>query len=307
MELPKATPSRAPYSLAQRCGRLPSRSTAASFNRGIPDLEGVLTSRVVTFRIGPDRKPFQIHEKLVASRSVIFDRMLTNHTRESLEGVVEIEDVEPEVFTSFIKFAFYGNYNVPTSHKLQKAEDQEPENANLIPGETYDSLLEHVLKHDFRLSKKQPYLRYLTLFINQGTPGKLYGMPPGLPWNKDEELEANFDLMVANRLFGEICMHHVQLYIFADRYDIAQLRQVSLHRLHSSLTRARLSDAGYQLLFGVIEFAFTNTMPGDKIRKLLIQTCVADFSMVRAMPSFTDLLHRVPELGVEIMTELPTY
>ncbi|KAF4778573.1 hypothetical protein HER10_EVM0007121 [Colletotrichum scovillei] len=125
-------------------------------------------------------------------------------------------------------------------------------------------------------------------------------MPPGLPWNKDEELEANFDLMVANRLFGEICMHHVRLYIFADRYDIAQLRQVSL-------TRARLGNPGYQLLFGVIVFAFANTMPGDKIRKLLIQTCVADFSMVRAMPSFTDLLHRVPELGVEIMTELPTY
>ncbi|KAK1543725.1 hypothetical protein CPAR01_04358 [Colletotrichum paranaense] len=278
MEPLKATPSRVPYSLAQRRGRLPSHSTAASFNRGVPDLEGVLTSRVVTFRIGPDRKPFQIHEKLVASRSVIFDRMLANNMRESLEGVVDIEDVEPE-----------------------------PDNAKLIPGETYDSLLEHVLKYDFGLSKKQPYLRYLTLFINQGTPGKLYGMPPGFPWNKDEELEANFDLMVANRLFGEICMHHVQLYILADRYDIAQLRQVSLHRLHSSLTRARLSDAGYQLLFGVIEFAFTNTMPGDKIRKLLIQTCVADFSMVRAMPSFTDLLHRVPELGVEIMTELPTY
>ncbi|KAK1640747.1 hypothetical protein BDP81DRAFT_391389 [Colletotrichum phormii] len=277
----------------------------ASSARGMPDLEGVLTSRVVTFRIGQDRKPFQIHEKLIASRSPIFDRMLANNMRESLEGIVEIDDVKPEVFTSFINFAFYGNYDVPTSHKFQKAGESDA--AKLIPGEAYDSLIEHVQNSDSRLHAKLPYLRYLLLFVNQGTPGKLYAIPPGLPWNKDEELEVNFDLMVANQLFGEICMHHVQLYLFADRYDIAQLREVCLHRLHSSLTRARLGNPGYQLLFGVIEFAFANTMPGDKIRKLLVQTCVADISMVRAMPSFKDLLSGVPELAFDVMTELPKY
>ncbi|OHE97327.1 hypothetical protein CORC01_07382 [Colletotrichum orchidophilum] len=282
----------------------------ASSTRGIPDLEGVLTSRVITFVIGQDRKLFKIYEKLVASRSAIFDRMLTKGWRESVEGVVGIDDVEPEVFTSFIKFAFYGNYDVPTVSKFQetaKNGETESDDAQLIQGESYDSLLDHLTKQDAVLCRNQPYLRYLMHFTDQGVPGKLYCMPSGVPWNQEDDLEANFDLLVANRLFGEICTHHVKLYIFADKYDIAQLREVCLHRLHSSLTRARLGNPGYQLLFGVIEFAFANTIPGDKIRKLLVQTCVADFSMVRAMPCFSDLLQRVPELGFEIMTELPRY
>ncbi|GJC78417.1 hypothetical protein ColLi_01255 [Colletotrichum liriopes] len=279
--------------------------------KSIDDLESVLTSRVITFLVGPDKKAFHVNEKLVVSCSEIFKKMLTNGMRESQEGVVELDEHEPRVFTSFINYTIYGNYEVPIARgKHKSATGDMDEELLVVPDSEYDSLSDHVLKQATLLADSRrsvPYVQYMESFVHQGDTGKLYGKPPRLLANERPDLEANFDLMVANRQFGEICTHHVKLYIFADKYDIAELRQLCLHRLHCSLVRAKLGDTGYKLLFDAIAFTFENTLPGDKIRKLFVQTCVADFSLVRLMPFYKDLCYQVPEVVYEIMVELPKY
>ncbi|KZL79366.1 hypothetical protein CI238_01326 [Colletotrichum incanum] len=277
----------------------------------IDDLESVLASRAITFLVGPEKKAFHVNEKLVTSCSEIFKKMLASGMRESQEGVVELDEHEPRVFTSFINYTIYGNYEVPVARERHKsAMDGTDKEVLVVPDSEYDSLADHVLKQAALLAnnrKSAPYIQYMELFVRQGDTGKLYGKPPGLLTNGKPDLEANFDLMVANRQFGEICAHHVKLYIFADKYDIGELRQLCLHRLHCSLVRAKLSDTGYELLFDAIAFTFEKTLPGDKIRKLFVQTCVADLGLVRLMPSYKDLCCQVPEVVYEIMMELPKY
>ncbi|KAK1585604.1 uncharacterized protein LY79DRAFT_670995 [Colletotrichum navitas] len=112
---------------------------------------------------------------------------------------------------------------------------------------------------------------------------------------------------VADWQFGLIVAHLIKPYVFADRYDVSELRQLCLHRLHSALIRAGLSRTGYLYLFDAITFTFENTCPGDKIRKLFVQTCVADLVLVRTMPGYNDLCCRVPELAYEMTMELPEY
>ncbi|KAK1978533.1 hypothetical protein LZ30DRAFT_772765 [Colletotrichum cereale] len=279
--------------------------------RSIDDLESVLTSRIITFVIGPEKKTFHINEKLVVYCSEVFKKMLSSGMRESREGVVELDEHEPRVFTSFINYMLYGNYEVPIAKKeLDTTGKGTGEEVPVVPDGNYDSLLDHVAKQRALLanhSKPKPYVEYMESFIHQGDTGKLYGKPPGLPVNGGPELEANFDLLVANCHFGEICAHHVKLYIFADKYDISELRGLCIHRLHCSLVRAKLSDTGYQFLFDAIAFAFENTRPGDMIRKLFVQTCVADFSLVRIMPGYKELCCQVPEVVYEITVELPKF
>ncbi|GKT45332.1 uncharacterized protein ColSpa_05513 [Colletotrichum spaethianum] len=271
--------------------------------RSIDDIE--------RFLVGPERKAFHVNEKLVVSCSGVFKKMLTNGMRESQEAVVELDELEPRVFTSFIKYTIYGNYEVPMARKShESAAGAKDKEIAVVPEGDYDSISDHVSKQVTLLisnRKSAPYVQYMESLVHQGCTGKLYGKPSALPANEKPDLEANFDLMVANRQFGEICAHHVKVYIFADKYDVRELKQLCLHRLHCSLVRAKLSDAGYQLLFDAAAFAFENTLPGDKIRKLFVQTCVADFSLVRVMPGYKDLCCQAPEVVYEIMMELPKY
>ncbi|WYZ45994.1 hypothetical protein EsH8_IX_000219 [Colletotrichum jinshuiense] len=237
--------------------------------------------------------------------------MFKNGMRESKEGVVELDDIEPQIFTSFIEYALYGNYEMPNPQSSKK-ETTTQDRPMLIPivelsEEDYASLSEHLFSQDSLLRRRQPYLKYMDLFVGQGADGMLYGLPKRLPGTEKEDLEKDSDLLMENRQFGEICMHHVKVYMFADRYNISKLRQLCLNRLHGCLVRAKLSDSGYHLLFNVIEFAFANTIPGDKLRKLLVQNCVADLSLIRNMPGFRRLLIQVPEIGFEIISELPKY
>ncbi|EFQ32123.1 hypothetical protein CGRA01v4_08264 [Colletotrichum graminicola] len=276
--------------------------------RCIDNLESVLASRVITFLIGPEKQTFHINEQLVISCSGVFKRMLTNGMRESQEGVVELEDQEPHIFTSFIHYILYGNYEA--SQKIREMKitvETADEEAPVRAKGHYDSLTKHVSQMRPLVGPTMPYLKYMESFLYQGDAGRLYAKPSGLPTSESPDLEKSLDPSAADSQFGLITAHHVKLYVFADKYDVGELRQLCLHRLHNTLIRTGLSETGYRYLFEAIAFTFENTCPGDKIRKLFVQTCVADLVLVRHMPGYKDLCCQVPELAYEMMIELPEY
>ncbi|KAK2054733.1 hypothetical protein LY76DRAFT_619056 [Colletotrichum caudatum] len=280
--------------------------------RCLDDFLSILTSREVTFLIGPSRMAFHVNEKLVASCSEVFRKMLTNRMRESQEGVVELDDVEPRVFTSFIQYTLCGNYQVPG-----------PVDEMEIVVETGDK--EALFLRDWELwsfatrprtfdinGKPLSSPQYAAAFIRQGDACMPYAKPPGLPAREISDTDEYVDLSFAESRFAMICGHHVKLYIFADMYDVVDLRQLCLHRLHRSLAyrllrsvvHAKLGDAEYQHLFDAVAFVFENTCTGDKIRKLFVQACAADFSLVCLMSGYKDLCLRVPEVAYEMTMEL---
>ncbi|KAK2004409.1 hypothetical protein LX36DRAFT_649963 [Colletotrichum falcatum] len=221
--------------------------------------------------------------------------LITSGMRESHEGVVELDDLEPAVFTSFIRYSLSGNYEVPVTRPV-------PENHPSLC-ECIGSL-ERLVIANLRLL---PYIEYMELFANQGHTGKLYGKPPAHPTGGSRNPESHCDLSAVTSQFGPACVHHVKIYIFADKYDVSQLRQLCLHKLHLSLVHERFGDGGYRYLFEAIALAFENTRPGDRLRKLFVQACVADLATVRAAPGYKDLCSRAPELAYEMMMELPEY
>ncbi|KUI69334.1 hypothetical protein VM1G_05457 [Cytospora mali] len=63
---------------------------------------------------------------------------------------------------------------------------------------------------------------------------------------------------------------HAQLYILGDKYDIPQLRQLTLYRLHATLKEFTLYPSRMSDIEILVKYIFENTVPEDKIREMII-------------------------------------
>lgn len=61
---------------------------------------------------------FPIHTFVLAARSSVFQVMFAADMSESRCGVVEIDDVEPDVFRQFLRFVYTGQLDGPLSSAL---------------------------------------------------------------------------------------------------------------------------------------------------------------------------------------------
>ncbi|KAJ0342007.1 hypothetical protein COL922a_001744 [Colletotrichum nupharicola] len=276
--------------------------------RTIVDTETIYTSRVFKFIVGPENTTFHVHEKLFAPHSKGLTRMLNNGMRESQEGVVVLDDVDKTTFTSFLDYATYGNYRfqrtIPSENIQSTLSDDD-----LTPEKRCDSLQDHLIHYDHRpdIIERKPYLKYMELFVKSGDQHGLYAPPTYLSEPDELGFDVDLDLKLSNKEFGEVCQHHVKLYAFADKWDISELRQLCPHKIHNCLTRVKLCDSGYHLLFALIDDAYKSTMPGDLLRKLFTQMCVSDISLIRGMSGFPRLVCRLPEIGLDMILEEPKY
>lgn len=53
-------------------------------------------------------KEFKVHKIVLAAQSPVFAAMMLHDTKEKATGIVNIEDVEPEVFPEFLHFLYSG-------------------------------------------------------------------------------------------------------------------------------------------------------------------------------------------------------
>ncbi|KAF6822338.1 hypothetical protein CPLU01_12075 [Colletotrichum plurivorum] len=237
-----------------------------------------------------------------------------NGMSEAIKAEATLGDTQPSTFASFIDWATYGDYKFHTTiQKRPMATQPQPtRNAAVAKaeGDQHESFEQHLRQYPEDLIAKKPYLLYMQLFVYSGLPDGLYRHPrPELAGTApaDDDSDAELDLAMENREFGERCYHHIQVFVFADCYNIPELRQLCLHKLHRCLQRAKLSYKGYQILFEIIAIAYENTGEGDPLRKLFVQACVADLCLVRQTPGFSGFLDRVPGVAADIFREQPKY
>lgn len=274
----------------------------------------ILTSRIIRFFVA-GKKEFLVHENLIVQHSPVFAAMLdaANGMIEATRAEVALEDTQPAIFASFVDFATYGNYSMDYTAEAQSL-GRTQSLGSTAPKAAYeqDSLHDDLQLIPTELIAKTPYLRYIQLFIDCGLPDGLYGDPQ--PWRNfcnttltESGFVRDHRIVQVHRELRERCNHHVQVYVFADYYDVPKLRQICLYKVHYCLQRARRSKKGYKLLFETILLAYDNTREGDLLRKLFVQACVADLYNIRQVPGFSDLLERVPGLAMDILQEQPKY
>ncbi|WQF85724.1 Putative SKP1/BTB/POZ domain superfamily protein [Colletotrichum destructivum] len=187
------------------------------------DMEKVLQSRTVKFIVGCNEKEFSVHEFSFCSISPALRALLTGGMKESVEGKVVWDDVEPATFTD---------------NKVDSLK-------SYLQSDAYQGA-----QHQF--SKKcstQP----LEPEIGQGSHPK-----NGAAYLRSDWLE---DLEFSKTGIADVFMSQAKLYILADKYGIEGLRSLCLHRLQQSLLHCLGTSEFENLLLDVIEFVFSKTRP----------------------------------------------
>ena len=85
------------------------------------DLRAFLGSRDmadVVFRVGVDAVEMPAHKIILCARSETFRVMFRNPMRESLEGVVYVPEVEPDVFSHLLEFIYTSQVRLRGKHEL---------------------------------------------------------------------------------------------------------------------------------------------------------------------------------------------
>lgn len=97
-------------------------------------------------------------------------------------------------------------------------------------------------------------------FLDNGSTS--YPAPQGLVFSPRKNTESCED-------YTRVFLCHAKLYVLGDTYDVPQLRQLSLHRLHVTLKFFTLYPSRLDDLAALARYVFENTAPDDKIRDMI--------------------------------------
>ena len=108
--------------------------------------------------------------------------------------------------------------------------------------------------------------------------------------------------------YTEVFLCHARLYVFAEKYDIAPLRKLSVYRLHQTLCVFTVYKERVGDIVALMRYSYANTVhrsqPDDPLRSLLIHyaTCVVE----NLVPSsdFKALLEEPGELASDLVVKM---
>lgn len=87
----------------------PTRSTKKKASKAKKFASSSLFDTIVTILVGPDHVKFEIHKALLCHRSAYFKGALTGRFKEAREGIVTLEDEDPETFSRFHAWLYTGS------------------------------------------------------------------------------------------------------------------------------------------------------------------------------------------------------
>lgn len=104
--------------------------------------------------------------------------------------------------------------------------------------------------------------------------------------------------------YTEVFLSHARLYTLADKYDIPELRKLSLHKIYVSLKEFTLYPNRVGDVVDLASYSFENTITGDKLRTLLVDYCACIFEDMLENESFKELLDKSSDFAFELLKKL---
>ncbi|TQN68573.1 hypothetical protein CSHISOI_07001, partial [Colletotrichum shisoi] len=258
----------------------------------IRTIEEIFKSRQISFLVGPDKVRFAVHEHAFTRLSEPLRIMLAGGTRDTLEGSVVWDNIEPSIFTRLMEFAYYEDYSVP--HLLEK------DTSNPSPGPR----ARWRGGNDFDESEHNEYLnsRNIDSWMINYEGGDNGGDRPG-KWSYcrkhfttlmplSPEYHWFNDLQGRNRTgYSTVFMLHAKLYVLADRYNFDTLTELCLQRLRASLFAVNFDEEFRETLLEVLKFAYSNTGWFNPLRMMLIRYCIVQMNQLKRHGILTTLLN----------------
>lgn len=108
--------------------------------------------------------------------------------------------------------------------------------------------------------------------------------------------------------FTRVFLCHAQLYVFADKYDIASLRELSLFKLHKTLLTFSLYPERVSDIVELIRYTCANTADGphekDELKRMMICYAACVIEDLAVDEGFQNLLEEPGTISREIILQM---
>ncbi|KAI9762719.1 MAG: hypothetical protein M1840_001186 [Geoglossum simile] len=230
----------------------------------------IISSAPFKFLVGPENKPFMVHAALVSHHSRPLDVLMNGEMLEAREGCACLEDVDEETFVRFSQYLYTGDYSATTPDPPATNPHHPPRRLSEVfpvielepfqPGGPYGSRCRKCGRQTHSASKRS---EAWDEFENTTYPAL---QPCESPENPTP-----------------IFLSHVRLYAFAEKYDIASLKDLTLHKLHRTLSNFPSCHGQIGDIVDLLQCSYEVTADReggavDGLRRLVIHyaTCVVE-------------------------------
>ncbi|KAI1138071.1 hypothetical protein F5Y05DRAFT_50249 [Hypoxylon sp. FL0543] len=239
-------------------------------------LKRFLASEPFKFLVGPDRKEYFIHREVFTTISPVLQVLITGRMREAREGVAVWDDIEERYFLDLCEFAYSGTYTAP---RLEDSPRPVPlpyrpqGGAAEVFGRRINRVIPNLGDMDFRPG--------VTRFFRK------YRSPSGarIPYREG----------IGEKDGTEILLRHANVYVLADRYDVADLRALALYREAEALSTVDDTWDNFPAIVKLIKFTYENTVERDKLRELVTTYLYLKGEELLLHPEMQSLLKDCPD------------
>lgn len=221
-----------------------------------------------TFEFIVQGSSFHVHKALLSKVSKPLERLMNSNMLETQKGQAILEEEDAETFAYFCEWAYTGRYFYidpcllrPHERDVQVEVESEGKSSMIIQyiWLTCEAVLSQYPPHAGRSKKDRP-------------------ASPSPSRSRKEMMRADFDSLA----FGEsddenspcmrfsnnrdtsptsCLMYHARLYVFADKFDIQQLKRLALKVLHKALARLTPYPEDIEDIVTLISFVYDHTAP----------------------------------------------
>lgn len=254
-------------------------------------------------------EPLYIHSDLVSLHSKPLDRMIHAPVAEAQKGFATLGFVDEGTFVRFIEWAHKGYY---TAADFTTDEVPSPRTSG---NQNHDEVVPTTQEADFpgetiRLASEENF-DFAPVIEAEPEPEPIFwGAPLASSYKKGKKLKKRGLKEPVRQCavkippprpnqnpeedYTDVFLSHAQLYVFADEYDIQQLRVLALEELHATLAIHTLYPERTGDIIALLRYVYANTgklREGvEDVRNLVTQYVGYEMGMLIKDPAFGDLI-----------------
>jgi len=275
----------------------------------------VFGSKLFTFIVGEGKRAISLHTEVVAKLSPALNVLINGPMSEAEKGETTLDDVLEDTFLRFCQFAYTGDYETPsfevtpihessdtgsvsTSSAAAVAELDEQRPGDPIeggPSEDDAGRREDfwgIINHNMKSKKERPK----SPTLRQEFDKKVYS----IELVDSTRLEAQTLCETrANQLEEEdytpVFLGHAYLYAFAEKWGIESLKELTLHKIHLTLSEFTLYEARCGDIVELVNFVYSNDNTPDledgldALRALVIHYVMCELEILIEAPCFISM------------------
>jgi hypothetical protein len=291
------------------------------------------SSKQFVFVVGEGQTEFSVHAAVISKQSKALDVLINGPMAEASDGKAIFEDIQEDTFIRFCQFAYTGNYTTPeftykpavepldispsvalshdasTTNRDDTRPIEEPPSLepaiDIVPGpEPEDNDITGLEPKKSENPKKPSKSRLL----RQSLDDKLYNI---------ETIRTAFTARCEVRQnssptedYTPVFLGHAQLYVFAEKWGIEDLKTLALFKLHKTLVSFTLYAARRPDIVELLQCAYSNDHTPDLVdavddlRSLVMLYTACEVENLIHCPEFLSLIGEGGQLAQDLVQML---